>query len=135
MSGFVNPNPGLFPLSLHYWMVNYSAPLSRPENSGLGYYKCSGGGETVPGRFSGESPCLGRVFLYHYSPQFCKNRTRGIIRVVSDMDELFRMIMAVPSVPVSSSLRKLINKNTSSLVVVLSLCLGIFFLEPLMFSN
>jgi hypothetical protein len=43
------------------------------------------------------------------------------------MDELFRMIMAVPSVPVSSSLRKLINKNTSSLVVVHSLCLRTFF--------
>jgi hypothetical protein len=53
------------------------------------------------------------------------------------MDELFRMIMAVPSVPVSSSLRKLINKNTSSLVVVHSLCLRtfFFFLEPLPFSN
>lgn len=43
------------------------------------------------------------------------------------MDELFRMIMAVPSVPVSSSLRKLINKNTSSLVLVQSVRLRIFF--------
>lgn len=67
--------------------------------------------------------CPARVdkefFLYHYfSSLFCKNRTEGKIRRALDNNELFRMVMIVPPVLVSCSLRKLINKSTSSSVVV-----------------
>jgi hypothetical protein len=61
------------------------------------------------------------VPYFLFSHLFCKNRAGGIIRRVLDNNELFRMIMIVPSVLVSFSLRKLISKSTSSLEIVPSL--------------
>lgn len=60
----------------------------------------------------------------YISLHFCinKNRTGIIIRSASDSGELFRVAVTAESVPVSSSLRKLVNKNTSSIVAVPSLC-------------
>lgn len=87
-----------------------------------------GCGEIGSGKFP-MSTCLENLRVFpltttYISLHFCinKNRTGIIVRTILDSNEFFRVVMMAASVLVSSSLRKLVNKSSSFIVVVPSLC-------------
>ena len=114
---------------------NYSYTLLLPRRA----LDCD---EIGSGKFP-VSTCLENLRVFpltttYISFHFCinKNRTGIIVRTISDSNEFFRVVMMATSVLVSSSLRKLVNKSTSSIVVVPSLCFINTFFEIInLFSN